>query len=154
VKRLAQLLRYAAVSGVATVTSLTVLGVLVATRTLSPGWANLVATAVGTVPSFELNRRWVWGRSGQPAFATEVLPFLTLSAAGLGLSTITVVLTGRWAEAAALAPATRTLAVQAANLFGFGVVWLAQFFILDRLLFGRHGAEADAPTDAALVRAT
>ncbi|HEY0398177.1 MAG TPA: bifunctional glycosyltransferase family 2/GtrA family protein, partial [Acidimicrobiia bacterium] len=57
--RLGKLLRYATVSAVATITSLTVLGVLVATGTLSAGWANVVATAVGTIPSFELNRRWV-----------------------------------------------------------------------------------------------
>ncbi|CAN5527818.1 hypothetical protein BH10ACT1_BH10ACT1_30420 [soil metagenome] len=149
-RRSSQLLRYATVSGVATLISLLVLGALVATRTLSPGWSNVVATAVGTVPSFALNRRWVWDRSGPASFAGEVLPFLALTAAGLALSTVTVVVVGRWADASSFAPATRTLAVQAANLFGFGVVWLAQFFILDRLLFGRRPT---AP-EPVLARAT
>ncbi|MEZ5179965.1 MAG: GtrA family protein [Acidimicrobiales bacterium] len=134
-RRLLQLARYATVSAIATGTSLVVLGALVATRTLTPGWANLVATAVGTVPSFELNRRWVWGRTGRRSVRAEVVPFAVLAAAGLALSTLTVVVTGRWADAAGLTDATRTLAVQAANLVGFGLVWLAQFAVCDRLLF-------------------
>lgn len=40
-----RLLRYGAVSIIATVLSLTILGVLVTTRVMSPGWANVVATA-------------------------------------------------------------------------------------------------------------
>ncbi|MCU1355284.1 MAG: hypothetical protein JWM89_702 [Acidimicrobiales bacterium] len=133
--RARQLLRYAAVSGIATATSLTVLGVLVGTRSLSPGWANLVATAVGTVPSFELNRRWVWGKTGHRSIGAEVVPFCALSAAGLGLSTLTVTFAGRWADHAGLATSTRTLAVQAASLTAFGILWLLQFAILDRALF-------------------
>lgn len=140
-KRLRQLLRYATVSIVATGTSLIVLGALVSTRTLTPGWANLAATAVGVIPSFELNRRWVWGHSGRPSWSSEVLPFVLLSAAGLALSTAAVVVTGRWADATGTSDAVRTLAVQAANLMGFGLVWLAQFVILDRWLF-RHRTPA------------
>lgn len=135
-KRVAQLVRYAGVSVLATATSLVVLGALVATRTLTPGWANVVATAVGTVPSFEGNRRWVWGRSGPPSWRHEIVPFGVLAAAGLALSTATVVITGRWADRLGLPDGPRTLAVQAANLVGFGLVWLAQFAICDRYLFG------------------
>ena len=145
VARFRQLLRYAAVSGIATATSLTVLGVLVATRTLTPGWANLAATAVGTIPSFELNRRWVWGKTGQRSVGAEVVPFCLLSAAGLGLSTLTVTLAGRWADHAGLATSTRTLAVQAASLTAFGILWLLQFAILDRVLF--RGRVPDVATD-------
>ena len=54
--------RYAAVSLISTSVTLSLLGLLVYTRALSPGWANVVATAAGTVPSFELNRRWVWAK--------------------------------------------------------------------------------------------
>lgn len=147
-RRLRQLARYATVSAIATTTSLVVLGVLVHTRTLSPGWANLVATAAGVGPSFELNRRWVWGRTGRRSVRAEVVPFVVLSAAGLALSTLTVVLTGRWADAAGLGDTTRTLAVQAANLVGFGVVWLAQFAICDRILFRAPSTSPTAPPPA------
>ncbi len=133
--RLRQLVRYGAVSIVATTTSLVVLGALVATHTMAPGWANITATAVGTVPSFELNRRWVWHRHGTASTRREVIPFLVLSAAGLVLSTIAVSLAGRWTEHAGLTGASRTLAIQCANVGAFGSLWLAQFVILDRVLF-------------------
>src|SRR2546426_1424569 len=88
--RLARLLRYAAVSAISTATSLTVLGVLVGLANAPAGWANVAATAIGTVPSFELNRRWVWLKRGARSIWGEVVPFATLALAGLVLSTVTV----------------------------------------------------------------
>ena len=118
--RLAQLVRYGTVSAIATTTSLIVLGALVATRSLSAGWANVVATAVGTVPSFELNRRWVWRQRGRDSITAQVVPFAVLSFAGLALSTLTVTATAAAVAARGMDGAARTLLVQAANLAGFG----------------------------------
>ena len=74
----AKLVRYATVSVIATAVSLTVLGVLVGTSVVSAGWANVIATAVGTVPSFELNRRWVWHANGRRSMRAEIVPFAVL----------------------------------------------------------------------------
>jgi putative flippase GtrA len=128
-----KLIRYGAVSAVATSVSMIVLGVLVATRTLTPGWANLVATGVGTVPSFELNRRWVWGKRGRRSLAGEVVPFAILSFAGLALSTLAVSVAGHLA--AGLHTVARTTVVEAASVGAFGSLWVLQFLLLDRLLF-------------------
>jgi putative flippase GtrA len=136
--RLRQLLRYATVSMVATGISQVVLGVLVWTRATPAVWANIIATLAGVVPSFELNRRWVWGRTGRRSMAKEVVPFVALSATGLALSTLAVAVASRWADLHHLADGTRTITVQGANLFAFGVVWVAQFVLLDRVLFRRH----------------
>jgi len=133
--RLWQLVRYAAVSIVSTTVSQIVLASLVATRSTTAAWANIIATLVGVVPSFELNRRWVWGRTGRRSMAKEVVPFVAISAAGLALSTLAVAVTSRWADARQLSDAMRTMSVQAASLFAFGVVWVAQFVLLDRVLF-------------------
>lgn len=137
--RIGQLVRYGAVSIIATLTSTTVLGALVATATLTPGWANIVATGVGTVPSFELNRRWVWGRTGRRSITAEVGPFCVLAFAGLGLSTATVSAAGRWASSAGLPTGGRTAVVLAANVAAFGSLWVLQFVVLDRVLFARRG---------------
>jgi putative flippase GtrA len=132
-----KLVRYGAVSAISTITSLVVLGVLVFTGTLTPGWANVVATAVGTVPSFELNRRWVWGKTGRRSLAAEVGPFAVLSFAGLALSTVAVSVVGRWAAASGLSAGMRALLAQSANVTAFGSLWVAQFIVLDRTVFGR-----------------
>ena len=128
-----QLLRYAGVSVISTLTSLTVLGLLVGISGVGAVAANLAATAAGTVPSFELNRRWVWSRVGRRSVGREVVPFCVLSFAGLLLSTVTV-------RAASMLSAhsgqlMHTGAVELANVGAYGSLWVLQFVILDRILF-------------------
>jgi putative flippase GtrA len=134
-ERARQLMRYAAVSLVATGISQVILATLVATRATGAATANVIATMAGVVPSFELNRHWVWGKRGRRSVAKEIVPFVVLSATGLALSTLAVWATSRWADAHHFATAARTLTVQAANLTAFGLVWIAQFVILDKVLF-------------------
>lgn len=151
-----QVLRYSAVSVIATSVSLTILGVLVATRSLSPGWANVVATAVATVPSFELNRRWVWAKAGPRSLHREAMPYFALTFTGLGVSTLLVSTATGVASAHHAGDAVRTAVALAANLVGFGSVWVAQYIVLDRLLF-RHrphdGPAGDAVSPGELVEA-
>jgi putative flippase GtrA len=132
---LTKLFRYAGVSAVSTTVSLVVLVSLVATASLSSGWSNVIATAVGTVPSFELNRRWVWGRSGRRSLGTEVVPFCALSFLSLAVSTLAVSLATAWASAAGWGNSIRAGVAVAANMSTFGAIWLAQYFLLDRILF-------------------
>ena len=139
--RFRQWVRYGTVSVISTLVSLSVLGFLVFTGAVGAGWANVLATAVGTVPSFELNRRWVWGKTGRRSLRTEIGPFCFLSFTGLGLSTLAVSLVARWAAAAGFDAAMRTLLVELANVGAFGSLWIAQFLILDRLTFRPAGPE-------------
>ena len=134
-KLIRKLLRYAAVSAISTSVSLTILGVLVASRAVTAGWANVIATAIGTVPSFELNRRWVWSRTGDRSLVAEVGPFCALSFAGLALSTFAVSIAAGWAAHAGLGATARTLAAEGANIGTFGSLWVVQFVLLDRVLF-------------------
>jgi putative flippase GtrA len=130
-----QWVRYGLVSVIATTVSMSVLGTLVFTRTVSAGWANVIATCVATVPSFELNRLWVWRRSGSRSVGAEVVPFALLSLCGLGLSTLAVHVAAGWADDSHLSGSMRTLTVEAANLSAFGSLWVVQFVLLDRVLF-------------------
>ncbi len=137
---LARLTRYAAVSAISTCVTLSLLGVMIYTKALSAGWANVVATGVGTIPSFELNRRWVWAKDGRRSATKEVLPFCALSFGELALSTVAVSLAARWSAAAGLGNAAVTLISQAANVSTFGALWALQYVVLDRALFGRRPA--------------
>ena len=134
---LPKLLRYAGVSAIATSVTMFILGGLVCSGTLTPGWANLVATAAGTIPSFELNRRWVWGKTGRRS-AAELVPFWSLSLLGLILSTLGVSLAGAWARRAGLGHEAVTMTAEVVNLATFGTLWVAQYVMLDRFLFARR----------------
>jgi putative flippase GtrA len=134
-QRVGQLVRYGAVSVISSGTSLVVLTTLVATGALAAGWANVVATAVGTVPSFELNRRWVWRSSAERSLLTQVGPFCVLSFAGLAISTLAVHFAVAWASGRGMSSGGRAAVAAMANLAAFGSLWIAQFVILDRVLF-------------------
>ncbi len=137
---LPRLARYAAVSVVSTVTTMVVLGVLIATRLTSPAVANVVATAAGTIPSFELNRAWVWKKRGKRAMGREVFAFWAMSFTGLVLSTVAVAFAVHHAEQSGLSTFGRTVAAQLANLAAWGSLWLGQYVIIDRFMFGGHHA--------------
>jgi len=152
-RHVAQLVRYAAVSAISTSVSLTILGTLVATRAVTAGWANVIATAVATVPSFELNRRWVWAKRGRRSLLGETAPYFALTFAGLGLSTLAVSTAAGAASAHHLGTAGRTVVAMCANLTGFGTVWIVQYLVLDRVLFRRPAEVTIAPTEPSLVPA-
>jgi putative flippase GtrA len=136
--------RYASVSAISTVTTLLVLGVLVGLAGFPAIWSNLVATALGTVPSFELNRRWVWSQGGPRSLGRQALPYCTLSFAGLVLSTLAVHFAAD--ATASSTPLVHTAAVELANFGSYGLLWALQFLLCDRVLFraGRPGAPARA----------
>jgi putative flippase GtrA len=151
VTRLGQWLRYGTVSFVATATSLTVLGVLVSATAVPAAVANVIATAVGTIPSFELNRRWVWRRTGRRSMRAELVPFWVLSFTGLALSTLTVSAAAAWADSIGLHGFARTAAIELANVAAWGSLWIAQFVILDRFLFRANATPVTTPVTAPVI---
>lgn len=133
------------VSVLTTVLSLVTLAVLV-DQGVRPWKANVVATALGTVPSYQLNRRWVWRVRRGSDWRRELLPFWTLSFGGLALSTVAVELADRASAALAVSGALRTWTLLAANVGAFGSLWVVQFVLLDRVLFrGRAGGPVRPP---------
>jgi putative flippase GtrA len=119
--------RYAAASvvGVVTGQALLYLGYSVL------GWeavtANLVSVAVSSIPAYLVNRYWVWQKRGRNSLRAEVIPFWLMAFLGLLLSSVLVaVVEGRTDSA---------LALGLASLSGFGVLWVAKFVVLERVLF-------------------
>jgi len=147
----ARVLRYSAVSAISTSVSLTILGVLVATRAVSPGWATIIATTIATIPSFELNRRWVWAHQGPRSIRKQAVPYFALTFAGLGLATLAVSTATGVASAHHVSNAVRTAVALGAYLIGFGTVWVLQYVVLDRLLF-RHRPHAAASASSGDAR--
>src|SRR5690349_21105318 len=49
--------------------------------------ANIAACTIGGVPSYWLNRRWAWGKTGKSHIWKEHLPFWSLTFLGLAMST-------------------------------------------------------------------
>ncbi|MGQ0832643.1 MAG: GtrA family protein [Microthrixaceae bacterium] len=99
-----------------------------------PVGSNVAAVSITSVPVFFLNKRWVWSADGKISIRREVLPFWVFTLAGLLLSTGLVALAHSASDSQVL--------VMAANLTGFGVLWVAKFLFLDQVMFG-HSQRAE-----------
>lgn len=119
--------RYAMVSAVAVPLTQVLLVFCHVVLDLSPVWSNIVAVSVACIPSYFLNRMWVWGKRGRSHFWKEVLPFWAMALLGLAVSTLLVALAARWTDA--------TIVVMLANLTAFGALWVVKYLVLDSLLF-------------------
>jgi putative flippase GtrA len=129
-----KLIKYAGVSAVSTVVSqVTLLLTFGVFHVMSEVPANIVANVVATVPSYTLNRRWVWQKSDRSHFMREVVPFWVLSFVGLAFSSLAVYLAGAFARHHGLHHASTALLVNAANLMSFGILWIVKFVIYNNL---------------------
>jgi putative flippase GtrA len=120
-------IKYSMVSVVAVGCSQVILVLCSALLGWSPVVSNVTAVTVSSVPSYLLNRAWVWGRTGSHDVLREVVPFWIFAFVGLGFSTLLVHLASNWSEA--------TIVTSIANLTAFGVLWVAKYLVLDQLLF-------------------
>ncbi|MGH9054978.1 MAG: GtrA family protein [Acidimicrobiales bacterium] len=102
--------------------------------------ANMVATATATIPSFELNRRWVWSKRDRRSWGREVVPFWAWAFLELGLSTLAVHSVDAYAQSSGVHHALRTLAAELTTVATTGTLWVVQFFLFDRVLFRKHDA--------------
>lgn len=110
--------------------------------------SNVIATAIATIPSYYLNRNWVWGKAGKSHFMREVVPFWVIAFVSLVLSTAAVGLAQH--EAKHLSSHTLvTLIIEGANFATYGFLWAAKFLIFNRLLFNReHPGDVATPARA------
>jgi putative flippase GtrA len=120
-------LKYSMVSVVAVGCSQVILILCSAVLGWAPVTSNVTAVMVSSIPSYLLNRAWVWGRSGSHDVLREVLPFWIFAFVGLGFSTLLVHLASNWSKATAV--------TSAANLTAFGILWVGKYLVLDQLLF-------------------
>ena len=96
--------------------------------------SNLAAWAVSTVPAYLLSRAWVWKQSGSHRLGGEVIPFWILAFVGLLFSTAVVAVVGQHTD--------RTTLILVANISAYGVVWVAKYLILDKVMW-RERSVAD-----------
>ncbi|MFP5376343.1 MAG: GtrA family protein [Acidimicrobiia bacterium] len=97
--------------------------------------SNLLAFVVGGVPSYWLNRRWTWGRTGRSHLLKEVAPFWALAFTGLAFSTWAAHAAEGWALDVADSRLVQALIVNGSVIAAFGVLWIVKFFMFNKVLF-------------------
>ena len=89
--------------------------------------ANALAVAIAALPAYFISRRWVWRKVSGHSVSREVIPFWVMNLAGLLLSSLFVWLAGLISDSAVL--------LVAANIFAFGILWMAKFMLCEIWLF-------------------
>lgn len=122
-----KLIKYSFASAAGVVTDATVLVVAREVFDQSFMTAHLLGVGIATIPNYTINRYWTWQQSGKNRLWGEVIPFWVMALLGFVLSTLFVAYADdQWGT---------TFAVLAANLSGFGVLWVAKFVVLDKLMW-------------------
>ena len=137
-----KLFRYSTASAVAVVVSLACLVLFNGVIGWSAWVSSTLATAIATVPSYELNRKWAWGKSGSSHLWKEVVPFWALSFLGWAISTLSVHLAENYALRHGYSHLHRTALVAVVYIGAFGLLWVGKFIIFNKVLFAHHGRHA------------
>ncbi len=125
-----RLVKYSLVSVVSVAVSQAVLAFCYVVLDQSGSTSNIIGVTVGAVPSYLLNRYWAWQKRGRNHFWKEVVPYWSLALLGLIASTLAVRFADEtWGTA---------LAVNAASLGAFGVLWVGKFVIFNKILFAHR----------------
>ena len=127
-----KVVRYTLTSGITTVISFSAVAAFYGFRIIpSVIWATLAGNLVGTVPAYNLNRRWTWNKRGRSSLRTEIAPFLAMSAFGIAFSIIGASVAHHLGHGRSHTEAT--VLVLLANLVSFGIFWLAKLAVFNRL---------------------
>lgn len=133
-----KIIRYSATSAICVVISTVILTVLVGILHWDAFGASLTATTISTIPSYELNRKWAWGKTGKGHLWKEVVPFWTLAFIGLAFSTWASVVAESFSKHHHLSHLVHTTVVTGAFIGAFGVLWIGKFIIFNKILFAHH----------------
>jgi putative flippase GtrA len=114
---------------------------------LGGGLSAFIASSIAAVPSYYLNRSWVWRKSGKSHFMKEVLPFWVMVFIGLAFSFALGVVADVAGEDWTQNHVLRTLIVQGSNIGGFAFLWVLKFIIFNKILFIHHPQDLEPALD-------
>ena len=123
-----KLVKYSAASVAGVITSTITLNLCLFVFDLDAVISNIIAVTLGSIPNYLINRAWTFNKRDSHSFTREILPFWLMAILGLVISTFAVAWADdRWDGNA--------IALNLANLGSFGVLWIAKYFVLERVLF-------------------
>ena len=144
-----KLVRYSMVSAVSVVVYELLLFITLGLLHWTATSANIFAVCLSAIPSYYLNRAWTWGKTGRSHLMKEIVPFWAMALLGLVFSTVVVDFAKDVSDDLTSIHLVETGIIMFAGLAAFGVLWIAKFVVLNRVLFvhrPHHAAETE-PAD-------
>ncbi|MEZ5321191.1 MAG: GtrA family protein [Microthrixaceae bacterium] len=106
-------------------------------------YAVFITACVLTPPNYLSNKYIVWQHKSKDNRVTEITVFWLAAVLGTLCAMLFVYLAGRWFPDRPDAEFRHAAAIFIAQLLGYGIVWIARYVFLDRLIFKatHHGDE-------------
>ncbi len=129
-----KVLRFTMVSGVSTVTSFGSISILYGLKII-PGviWATLAGNVIASIPAYQLNRRWTWGKRGRSHWRKEILPFWMMTALGIAVSQVGALWARHEVKSHHWSHLTNTALVSFTNLASFAIFWVLKMMVFNRI---------------------
>jgi putative flippase GtrA len=112
---------------------------------LTAGWANVFGNSLGAIPSYYLNRTWVWGKGGRSHLLKEILPFWLITLIGVAFGGWFGHLGGVYARHHHITGSVRAGLLLAANLLAFAILWVGKYVFFNKVLFAVQHHHDGAP---------
>lgn len=129
-----KLVRFTSVSVISTAVSYVFIFLFVGT-----GWvgneieATIFGNLIATVPSYQLNRTWTWGKHGRSHVRKEIIPFWALSIMGIAFSTFGALIARDIVQAHHLHTLVKAFLVATFNVVSFAVFWVLKLWVFNRI---------------------
>ena len=136
-----KLVKYTMVSIISVVIGQALLALAFGVFRWSAVTSNVFAVGLSALPSYYLNRAWAWGKRGRSHFLKEVVPFWGMAFLGLLISTWFVAIAEGRSDH--LTHLVQTLVINGSSIAAFGVLWVAKFVILNKVMFAHHEADLE-----------
>jgi putative flippase GtrA len=142
-----KLVKYTAVSAITMAISLAIQAICFGHFGVRAGMSAVIANVIGAIPSYYLNRSWVWKKSGRSHLAKEVVPFWSMALIGLVASTVASDQAEDLAIHMTNSHSLRTVIVTGASFVAYAILWVLKFLLFNRLFFVHHPEDLDPALD-------
>ena len=128
-----KLIRFTSVSGISTLTSLTVITIVYGGLRWGVVWSTIFGNLVATIPSYYLNRTWTWGKRGRSHLVREIIPFWTMSGLGITFSFFGSLFAKHIVHTHHFPHEVNTVIVLAANFMSFAIFWVLKLIVFNKI---------------------
>jgi putative flippase GtrA len=139
-----KLIRFTSVSVISTVVSNVVLAIVYGLRWIpNEVYATIFGNLVATFPSYQLNRKWTWGKSGRSHVRKEIVPFWAISLLGIAFSVVGASVAHHVINSHHWNHLINTALVVLANILSFVIFWFLKLWIFNRIFHVETLTEMD-----------
>lgn len=122
------------VSAISTAITFVLISILYGLRIIdSVIWSTLAGNVISSIPAYNLNRRWTWGKRGKSHWGKEIAPFWMMTGLGIGASQLGALYARHEIHAHHWSHLVNTGLVAFTNLVAFAIFWVLKLILFNRI---------------------